>query len=35
MGKLPTEELNKLVGYIKKDAKVVVSPRHGFDAGVH
>lgn len=35
MGKLPTEDLKKLLGYIKKDAKVVVSPRHGFDAGVH
>ena len=35
MGKLPTEDLKKLLGCIKKDPKVVVSPRFGYDAGVH
>jgi hydrogenase expression/formation protein HypE len=35
MGKLPTEDLKKLLNCIKNDPRVVVSPRLGFDAGVH
>ena len=35
MGKLPNDELKKLLGYIKKDPRVVVPPQLGFDAGVH
>lgn len=33
--KLPNEDLKKLLNCIKKDARVVVSPQLGFDAGVH
>lgn len=35
MGKLPTEDLKKLLRCIKKDPNVVVSSRFGYDAGVH
>ena len=35
MGKLPNEELKKLLGCIRKDSRVVVSPQLGLDAGVH
>ena len=35
MGKLPTEDLKNLLNCIKQDSRVVVSPRLGFDAGVH
>ena len=35
MGKLPTEDLKKLLGCIKKDSRVVVGPQLGFDSGVH
>ncbi len=35
MGKLTTEDLKKLLGCIRKDSRVVVSPQLGFDAGVH
>jgi hydrogenase expression/formation protein HypE len=35
MGKLPNEDLKKLLGCIRKDSRVVVSPQIGFDAGVH
>ncbi len=35
MGKLPNEDLKKLLKCIKKDSRVVVSPQLGFDAGVH
>ena len=35
MGKLPTEDIKKLLSCIKKDPRVVVSPQLGFDAGVH
>lgn len=35
MGKLPTEDLKRLLGCIRKDSRVVVSPQLGFDAGVH
>ncbi len=35
MGKLSTEDLEKLLSYVKKHARVVVPPRPGFDSGVH
>jgi len=35
MGKLPPEDLKKLLSCIRKDNRVVVSPQLGFDAGVH
>ncbi len=35
MGKLASEELRKLLGCIKKDAKVIVPPMLGYDSGVH
>jgi hydrogenase expression/formation protein HypE len=35
MGKLPNEELKKLLGCIRTDPRVVVPPQLGFDAGVH
>jgi len=35
MGKLDTENLNKLLSYIKKDSRVIVPPMPGFDSGVH
>ena len=35
MGKLSNEDLQKLLGCIRKDPRVVVSPHLGFDAGVH
>jgi hydrogenase expression/formation protein HypE len=35
MGKLATEDLKKLLSYIKKDPRVVVPPQPGFDSGVH
>jgi hydrogenase maturation factor len=35
LGKLPTKELKKLLGYIKPDSTVIVPPQLGFDAGVH
>ena len=35
MGKLPTENLKKLLCYVKKNSKVIVPPLPGFDSGVH
>jgi len=35
MGKLSNEDFKKLLGCIRKDPRVVVSPQLGFDAGVH
>ena len=35
MGKLANKDLKKLLGCIKEDTRVVVSPQLGFDAGVH
>ena len=35
MGKLSKKDIKDLLACIKKDQKVVVSPRFGFDAGVH
>ncbi len=35
MGKLATEELEKLLSCIKKDSRVIVPPSPGFDSGVH
>jgi len=35
MGKLPAENLKKLLSYIKKNSRVVVPPLPGFDSGVH
>ncbi|MCW4005238.1 MAG: AIR synthase-related protein [Candidatus Bathyarchaeota archaeon] len=35
MGKLSTTQLQKLLGCIKKDPRVVVAPQVGYDAGVH
>jgi len=35
MGKLPAENLKKLLSFIKKDSRVVVPPLPGFDSGVH
>ena len=35
MGKLNREELQKLLGCIKKDPRIVVPPLPGYDSGVH
>ncbi|MGD9130038.1 MAG: AIR synthase-related protein [Candidatus Bathyarchaeota archaeon] len=35
MGKLPNEDLKKLLECIRNDHRIVVSPQLGFDAGVH
>ena len=35
MGKLPVGDLKRLLGCIREDSRVVVSPKLGFDAGVH
>ncbi len=35
MGKLPNNELTKLLSCIKKDFRVIVPPMIGYDAGVH
>ena len=35
MGKLPNNELIKLLSCIKKDFRVIVPPMIGYDAGVH
>jgi hydrogenase expression/formation protein HypE len=35
MGKLPTEDLKRLLNCIRDDSRVVVKPQLGFDAGVH
>jgi len=35
MGKLTTEEIQKLLSCIKKDPRVIVPPRLGYDSGVH
>jgi len=35
MGKLPTEDLKKLLSCIKMDPRVIVPPQPGFDSGVH
>jgi hydrogenase maturation factor len=35
MGKLATKELQKLLSCIKKDPRVIVPPKPGYDAGVH
>lgn len=35
MGKLPSEDIKKLLSCIKKDSRVVVPPQVGFDSGVH
>lgn len=35
MGKLSTENLKKLLSYIKKDSRVIIPPLPGFDSGVH
>ena len=35
MGKLPPEELKKLLNCIKKDSRVVIPPTIGYDSGVH
>jgi hydrogenase expression/formation protein HypE len=35
MGKLPNNELSKLLSCIKKDFRVIVPPMIGYDAGVH
>ena len=35
LGKLPNEELKKLLNCIRNDQRVVVPPQLGFDAGVH
>ena len=35
MGKLNREELQKLLGCIKKDTRIVVPPLPGYDSGVH
>jgi hydrogenase expression/formation protein HypE len=35
MGKLPPEDLKKLLSCIKMDPKVIVPPQSGFDSGVH
>jgi len=34
MGKLPTKDLKRLLDCIKNDAKIIVRPQLGFDAGV-
>ncbi len=35
MGKLPDKELQTLLGCIKKDSRVIIPPKAGFDSGVH
>jgi len=35
MGKLPSEDLKKLLSCIKKDSRVIIPPMVGFDSGVH
>ena len=35
MGKLNSEELQKLLSCIKKDTRVILPPAVGYDAGVH
>ncbi|NIO37685.1 hypothetical protein GTO27_08275 [Candidatus Bathyarchaeota archaeon] len=35
MGKLSTEDLKKLLKYVKRDPRLVVPPLLGFDSGVH
>ncbi len=35
MGKLPPEELKKLLSCIKKDSRVIIPPTIGYDSGVH
>ena len=35
MGKLPDKELEALLSCIRKDARVVIPPRVGYDSGVH
>ncbi len=35
MGKLPPEELKKLLGCIKKNQRLIVPPQVGYDSGVH
>ena len=35
MGKLPNEDLKRLLNCIKENSKVVVKPQFGFDSGVH
>jgi hydrogenase maturation factor len=35
MGKLPAEELKKLLSCIKKDSRVIIPPMIGYDSGVH
>ena len=35
MGKLLAEDLKKMLGCIKKDSRVIIAPRPGFDSGVH
>jgi len=35
MGKLPTENLKKLLSCIKKNSRIIVPPLPGFDSGVH
>jgi hydrogenase expression/formation protein HypE len=35
MGKLPSQELEKLLSCIKKDSRVIIPPMPGYDAGVH
>ncbi|RLI51436.1 hypothetical protein DRO61_02500 [Candidatus Bathyarchaeota archaeon] len=35
MGKLSTEDLKKLVSFIKKDQRIIIPPTPGYDSGVH
>ncbi len=35
MGKLSDKELNKLLSCIKKDSRVIIPPKVGYDSGVH
>ena len=35
MGKLPSEELKRLLSCIRKDSRVVIPPMVGYDSGVH
>lgn len=35
MGKLPPEELKSLLSCIRKDTRVIVPPKIGYDSGVH
>ena len=35
MGKLPPEELKRLLSYIRKDSRVIIPPMVGYDSGVH